>query len=84
MLWQIIKPLLIFPKGLFGGLTGAVVMWIAVIVFFHWKITAQLRAQGVHGPIAVAGGWTELAHTPLVIVLLAVAFGLGFYLVIRH
>lgn len=83
MLWEIIKPLLIFPKGLIGGLTGVVVMWIAVIVSFQWKLTAQMRARGVQGPIAVAGGWEELVHTPLVIVLLTIAFGFGFYLATR-
>lgn len=83
MLWEIVKALLIFPKGLLGGLSGAIVMWIAVIFFSQWEVTTRIRRQGVQGPIAVARGWTYLAHTPLVVVLLAVAFGLGFYFATR-
>jgi hypothetical protein len=36
--------------------------------------------MGIEGLGAVAGGWTALIHSPLVAVLLALAFGLGFYL----
>ena len=83
ILWEIIKPLLIFPKGLLGGLAATVIMWIAVVAFDYWQLTMTLKKMGVQGPFAVAGGWTELAHTPLVIVLLSAAFGLGFYFATR-
>jgi hypothetical protein len=83
MFWQVIKPLLIFPRGLLGGLAATIIMWIAVIWFDYWQLISRLKKMGIHGPVAVAGGWTYLARTPLVIVLLAAAFGLGFYFATR-
>jgi hypothetical protein len=58
-------------------------MWIAVTFFDYWLLTMRLKKMGYHGVFAVAGGWTLLARTPLVIVLLAAAFGMGFYLATR-
>ncbi len=82
MLWQILKRLLIFPKGLFGGLIAATVMWIAVIFYDNWQTSRNVKKLGYEGPVAVAGGWQYLAQLPWVIVLLSVAFGLGFYLMV--
>ncbi len=82
MLWQLLKPLLIFPKGLLGGLISAIIMWMAVIVYYNLRLSRNLRNLGYEGPVAVAGGWQYLAQLPWVVALLAVAFGLGFYLVV--
>src|ERR1700691_858381 len=60
MLWQLLKPLLIFPKGLLGGLIAATVMWMAVIFYDNWQALRNARKLGYKGPVAVAGGWQYL------------------------
>jgi hypothetical protein len=82
MLWHLLKTLLIFPKGLLGGLTAATLMWAAVIFYDNWQTSRNVRKLGYGGPMAVAGGWQHLVQLPWVVVLLSVAFGLGFYLVV--
>jgi hypothetical protein len=82
MLWHPLKRLLIFPKGLLGGLIAATVMWMAVIFYYNWQASRNVRKLGFAGPMAVAGSWQYLVQVPWVVVLLSVAFGLGFYLVV--
>ena len=41
MLWHLLKRLLIFPKGLLGGLTAATLMWTAVIFYGKWQAGAR-------------------------------------------
>jgi hypothetical protein len=82
MLWHLLKRLLIFPKGLLGGLIAATLMWAAVIFYDNWQANRNVRKLGYGGPMAVAGGWQYLVQLPWVVVLLSVAFGLGFYLVV--
>jgi hypothetical protein len=81
-LWQLFKQLLIFPKGLLGGLIFATVMWTAVIIYQTWNETSYIRKLGHEGPVAIAGGWQYLAQLPWVVALLSIAFGLGFYVVV--
>jgi hypothetical protein len=83
MLMNIVRGWLIFPKGLLGGLGGAIGMWILVLCFSAWRLSVAKRRLGIQGLGAVAGGWTYLAHSPMVVVLITVAFGLGFYLSTR-
>jgi uncharacterized membrane protein YdjX (TVP38/TMEM64 family) len=78
-----LRELLIFPKGVLGGIGAVLVMWIAVICVHTWQLTAAIRQSGMQGPVAMAGGWTFLCRTPLVIVLLAIAFAFGFFLATR-
>ena len=82
VIWQILKPLLIFPKGLLGGLVAASVMWTVVILGYDWNATRGVRNPGYEGPVAISGGWQYLVQVPWVVVLLSVAFGLGFYAVV--
>ena len=71
------KSLLVFPKGLLGGVVAVTITWLTVLFCFHWRTTNRGHALG-----AVSGGWQYLAHAPWVILLLSVAFGLGFYVVV--
>lgn len=82
MIWHILKPLLIFPKGLLGGLMAATLMWTAVIFYYNRHAANEVRRLGYEGPSATAGGWQYLVQVPWVVVLLSVAFGLGFYVVV--
>jgi hypothetical protein len=79
MLWRLLKQLLIFPKGLLGGIVFATVTWTAIVSYEAWHTTSSIRKLGYGGPVAISGGWQYLAQLPWVVVLLSVAFGLGFY-----
>lgn len=82
MIWHLLRRLLIFPKGLLGGLIAATLMWTVVIFYYNWQATRSVRKLGYEGPVAIAGGWQYLVQVPWVVVLLSVAFGLGFYVVV--
>jgi hypothetical protein len=82
MIWRLIKRLLIFPKGLLGGFIAAILMWMVVVSYYNWHATRNVRKMGYDGPVAAAGGWQYLVQVPWVVVLLSVAFGLGFYAVV--
>jgi hypothetical protein len=82
MIWHLLKPLLIFPKGLLGGLIAATLMWMMVIFYYTWQATRSVRRLGYEGPVATAGSWQYLVQVPWVVVSLSVAFGLGFYVVV--
>ena len=82
MIFQLLKQLFIFPKGLLGGLISATVMWTVVIFYHTWHATRSARRLGYVGPVATAGGWQYLVQVPWVVVLLSVAFGMGFYLAV--
>jgi hypothetical protein len=43
MIWHLLKRLLIFPKGLLGGLIAATLMWTVVIFFYNWHSTRSVR-----------------------------------------
>ena len=82
MIWKVLKPLLIFPKGLLGGLIAATFTWMVVTFYHSWNATRNAGKLGHGGPVAIAGGWQYLAQVPWVVVLLSAAFGLGFYAVV--
>jgi hypothetical protein len=82
MLSRFLKHWLIFPKGVLGGIIFATIMWTVIIVCNTWQTTNRARRLGYEGPVAIAGGGQYLAQVPWVVVLLSVAFGLGFYLVV--
>jgi hypothetical protein len=79
MLWRLLKQLLIFPKGLLGGIVFATVMWTAIVSYQTWHTTSSARKLSYQGAVAISGGWQFLAQVPWVVVLLSLAFGLGFY-----
>jgi hypothetical protein len=82
MIWHLLKRLLIFPKGLLGGLIAATVMWTVVILSYNWLVARSISKRGFGAPVAIAEGWQYLVQVPWVVVLLSVAFGLGFYAVV--
>jgi hypothetical protein len=82
MIWHILKPLLIFPKGLLGGIIAATLMWAVLIFYYNQRWAENVRRLGYEGPTATAGGWEYIVQVPWVVVLLSVAFGVGFYLVV--
>jgi hypothetical protein len=49
MLSRLLKQLLIFPKGLLGGIVFATVMWTAIISYHTWHTTSSARKLG-HRP----------------------------------
>jgi hypothetical protein len=83
ILMNVVRGWLIFPKGLLGGLGAAIVMWIIVLCYSVWRLSVVNRKLGIEGLGAVAGGWTYLVHSPIVVALITIAFGLGFYLTTR-
>ena len=46
MILQLLKQLLIFPKGLLGGLISATVMWTVVIFYHTWHAARSARRLG--------------------------------------
>jgi hypothetical protein len=74
---------MILLKGILGGVIAVIVMWVALVSFDTWRTHAALRQKGATGLTAVAGGWNHLLHMPLVVILLAVAFGIGLYVTVR-
>jgi hypothetical protein len=71
---------MILVKSLAGGVISAFVTWIIIVAVYMWRITLMSRQHGNTGLFAVAGGWDDLLHKPITILLLAAAFGLGVYL----
>jgi len=69
-----------FLRCLSGGILGAIVAWVIIVAVSFWRINGIARARGTNGLGAIAGGSTQLLHTPVVLILLTFAFGLGFYM----
>ena len=72
-----------FLKGVLGGLVAVILVWVLIVALKTWRWHALTKQQGRTGLGAMAGGSTLLLHTPAVVVLLAIAFGLGLYLAVR-
>jgi hypothetical protein len=71
--------ILLFPKGLLGGVSAAIFTWVVILCVWVWQLSARRRKMGLPGPFAVAGGWAYLLHQPMVVFMIAIGFGLGFY-----
>ena len=74
---------MIFLKSVLGGIAATVIMWLAVIGTFMWRLEEARKQHGSAGLGAVAGGWSYLLRLPLVAMLLTAAFGVGLYLTAR-
>ncbi|MBV9608544.1 MAG: hypothetical protein JO187_03210 [Acidobacteria bacterium] len=76
---------MIFVKGLAGAILAVIAMWAAILYVYTQRLNAEAKRQGFTGDglRAVAGGWTLLLHTPSVLLLLTVAFGVGLYVTTR-
>jgi len=73
----------IFFKGILGGLTAVSLVWVLIVAVKTWRWHALTKPRGITGLGASDGVSTLLLHTPAVVVLLAIAFGLGLYLAVR-
>lgn len=69
-----------FVKCLLSGIAAVLMVWFVCLLIFAMRMQAIARAGSLSGPVAVAGGWNYLLHKPLVVTLLMLAFGVGFYL----
>ena len=70
-------------KAMASGVLCALLAWIAVLATHLWRMRSYNAKHGTTGLGAAAGGWTFLMTSPLVAVLLAAAFGIGFYAAVR-
>ena len=70
---------MIFVKSILGGVVATTIMWLAVIGTSMWRWEETRKQQEYTGLGAVAGGWTYLLRSPLVVILLTLAFGAGLY-----
>lgn len=70
-------------KAIGGGVFCLLGMWIGILVIHGWRMRNAVSKQGGTGLGATAGGWTFLLHSPLVVILLTIGFGIGFYAAIR-
>jgi hypothetical protein len=68
-------------KAISGGIFCLVVAWVVVLAFHLWRLSSRIGRTGELG--AVSGGWLFLLQSPLVVLILTVAFGVGFYAVVR-
>jgi hypothetical protein len=74
---------MIFAKSLLGGVIAVVAMWAIVLVVFMQRLSVATGEHGATELGAVAGGWNYLLHRSSVVLLLTVAFGIGFYVTAR-
>jgi len=70
-------------KGIIGGVLCLLATWICILAAHFWRIESWKAKHGVTGLGATAGGWNLLLQSPAVVVLLAVAFDIGFFAAIR-
>ena len=70
---------MIFLKSLAGGVGAVCFTWIIIVTVSMIRLNVALKRQHMTGLGAVAGGWTMLIHTPWVVLLLTLAFGIGLY-----
>lgn len=76
-------PVVLFVKSILGGVAALLLVWVAILASAMWRLKIYSAKQGLQGLSATADGWTMLMRSPSVILLLAAAFGVGFYLVAR-
>ena len=74
--------LLLFVRSIFGGIIAVLLTWIVILI--AWYVWVSRKISNQPGLRAVAGGWDMLLHTPLVLLLLTLAFGIGLWLVARR
>ena len=73
-----------FTKCLITGVATVLLAWFVSLVIFAVRTATAAKALGVQGPVAIAGGWEYLLRKPLIVTLLTLAFGIGFYLCARR
>ena len=73
----------LFFKAIVGGILVVLFAWILILIVQYWRFQSYAASHGISGLGAQAGGWTMLMNSPFVVVCLAVAFGIGFFLTVR-
>jgi hypothetical protein len=71
-------PIFLLFKAIGGGVLCLLGTWIVITATFGWWAKRGLTGLG-----AIAGGWAYLLQLPVVVTLLTIAFGIGFYAAIR-
>jgi hypothetical protein len=75
--------MLLFLKSILGGIVGVFLTWIVILICWHvWR--ANRIDPGPSGLASIAGTWEMLLHTPFILTLLTLAFGIGLWLVARR
>jgi hypothetical protein len=74
---------MIFLKSLAGGVGAVCLTWAIIVAISMIRINLIRKRQHLTGLVAVAGGWTELLHSPFVVIVITMAFGAGLYLTAR-
>jgi hypothetical protein len=70
---------MIFFKSVATGLLAVLLMWIVIVLTFLMRLNSTRKVAGISGLGATAGGWGLLMQTPMVILLLTIAFGSGLF-----
>jgi|1185.fasta_scaffold1371011_2 hypothetical protein len=71
--------MLLLSKGIIGGIVAVLVVWtVTVVVYFMGR---DVTTTGLG---AVAGGWDMLLRSPLIALILTLAFGVGFRIMTRY
>ncbi len=80
---ELLRPVFLLFKGIAAGIVFVLLAWGAVLIADNWRMRNYLAKRGTVGLGAVAGGWQIVLQSPFVVLILAAAFGIGFYLAIR-
>jgi len=70
-------------RAIGGGVLCVVTAWVGILLVHLWRIGSYASRNGVTSLGASAGRWSFLLHSPLVVILLSTAFGLGFHAVVQ-
>jgi 23S rRNA C2498 (ribose-2'-O)-methylase RlmM len=70
-------------KAVAGGLVSLLFAWIVIVSADLWKAKIIAAKHGATGLGAVSGGWTLLMRSPVIVLVLSAAFGLGFFFIAR-
>jgi hypothetical protein len=73
---------ILLHKAIGGGMFCLILTWLGIVVHGYLRIKSYNAKHGATGLGATAGGWNYLLHSPIVVILLSVAFGVGFYLTV--
>jgi hypothetical protein len=66
--------MLLLVRSIFGGIIAVLLTWIVILI--TWYVWVSRKISNQPGLRAVVGGWDMLLHTPFVLLLLTLAFGL--------
>ena len=77
--------MILFAKAIASGILFVIVVFAVQIGLLMRQQHHALESRGLGGQLgATAGGWEYVLRQPLTAGLVTVAFGLGFWLVVRR